>query len=617
MGGVSPRLGTAPGVPEPSARARVTPQDIRWLCAARDRYLSRDEVVQSVRSVVRRSWSRCALLGVEPDRRRLEVMTEPRLEAPVLRAAEPMLETLGHRVHGTGAAVLLTDAMGALAAVRGDAGMRRLLGRVQAVPGAVLNETATGTNAVGTAVAEGVGIQICSAEHLIDAFQGFACTAIPIRHPLSGRIVAVLDVTTRDREVSRAVWDMVVNAARQIERRLVDQLTARERALLVHYLREIHRSRAAIVASDGRTTMTSAEALRLLEPADYALLVPYIEQGRRASGTFQREVTLTSGEAVRLEVSSTLDGGETVGVIVRIRRLARAPERVMGPCPMDPFAHLVGQHEAFRQAIELARAAVPGGLPVAIMGEPGTGKYALAEALAAAIGGRAWTIACAGAGESVESFTADVRARLNESAVVIFRLVDALSPAAQRALVSVLDETQRKPGARLIATVQETRSPQPSAGSSLRRDLFDRLAVVQIRLPALRERREDVPLLARALLDQLDGGRQRRLSPVALQILSQADLPGNVRHLRNVLQRALLLAPGREITARELPDEVVEGARRPHLSRFEEAELEALRRALREVGGNRRRAAAVLGISRSTLYRKLERYGSMVADLTP
>src|SRR5438874_1633548 len=87
---------------------------------------------------------------------------------------------------------------GAASDVRGEPGVRRQLDAVYPVPGAALSEDLAGTNAIGTAIEEGVGVQVWSGEHFVEAFLGFLCTAIPIRDPLSGKCLAILDLTIRD-----------------------------------------------------------------------------------------------------------------------------------------------------------------------------------------------------------------------------------------------------------------------------------------------------------------------------------------------------------------------------------------------------------------------------------
>jgi two-component system response regulator HydG len=153
-------------------------------------------------------------------------------------------------------------------------------------------------------------------------------------------------------------------------------------------------------------------------------------------------------------------------------------------------------------------------------------------------------------------------------------------------------------------------------GGRFRRDLYYRLSVVPITIPPLRERTEEVPVLADRLLTQLvRRGGPVRVTERALQSLALHDWPGNIRELRNALERALILSGGATIDLEHLPPEIRErrAARKPappvvagpEAPSLGEVEREHITRVLDEVGGNRTRAAERLGISRSTLKRKL------------
>jgi two-component system NtrC family response regulator len=154
-----------------------------------------------------------------------------------------------------------------------------------------------------------------------------------------------------------------------------------------------------------------------------------------------------------------------------------------------------------------------------------------------------------------------------------------------------------------------------------RRDLYYRMRVVVVEVPPLRERRGDVPLLARHFLE-LYGERFGRpgllLSREALAALMGHPFPGNVRELENIIQAAVALAPGETITAQDLRLEAVAGNEpgSDTLLPLRELELRHIERVLREVGGNRQEAARILGIDRSTLYRKMQRFATNDAERT-
>jgi two-component system, NtrC family, response regulator AtoC len=153
--------------------------------------------------------------------------------------------------------------------------------------------------------------------------------------------------------------------------------------------------------------------------------------------------------------------------------------------------------------------------------------------------------------------------------------------------------------------------------SKFREDLFYRLNVVEIRIPPLRERKEDIPLLANAFLkevSQRDGKPFRPLAPEAMDCLLQYDWPGNVRELKGAIDSGVTLASGSQITLHDLPPTISQNAGSTLGSTAEKAgqmnlydqEMRLIMRALEETGGNRTEAAKKLGISRRTLHRRLK-----------
>ncbi|NMA23022.1 MAG: sigma-54-dependent Fis family transcriptional regulator [Spirochaetales bacterium] len=174
--------------------------------------------------------------------------------------------------------------------------------------------------------------------------------------------------------------------------------------------------------------------------------------------------------------------------------------------------------------------------------------------------------------------------------------------------------------ARIIAATNKNLEEKVQNGE-FREDLFYRLNVVRIAIPPLRQRREDIPILAAGILRRLRsemGHRVLGLSPEALQLLCQHDFHGNVRELENILERAVIFANGEEIQTDELDlrgsvaiatgadEEVIQDLGKP--ASLKELEVEAIVRALHRWEGNRTRAAEELGISRRTLINKIAEY---------
>jgi two-component system response regulator HydG len=171
---------------------------------------------------------------------------------------------------------------------------------------------------------------------------------------------------------------------------------------------------------------------------------------------------------------------------------------------------------------------------------------------------------------------------------------------------------------RLVAATNRDLDEEIRRGT-FRSDLYYRLNVIALHLPTLRQRADDIPLLAEyflARIAELRQEAQKHLSVDTLDALVNYNWPGNVRELENALERAVILSPGDQISASSLPDRVTARVSEPLVADRAPANptLEAIERAyimwvLQSEGGNKSRTAEVLGIDPSTLYRKLSRYG--------
>ena len=201
-----------------------------------------------------------------------------------------------------------------------------------------------------------------------------------------------------------------------------------------------------------------------------------------------------------------------------------------------------------------------------------------------------------------------------------------MAPVMQVKLLRVLQErTFRRLGGRDeqavdVRVVAATNADPEEAVRSgrLREDLFYRLNVFSIALPPLRERLDDIPLLVRAFLDETNARNQKAVkavAPDALRSLESYAWPGNIRELRNVIERATILAEGEFIERKHLPPPVAAGSGAPPKAltlapgtTVEEAERRLIMLTLEYTGNNKTRAAEILGISLKTLHNKLNRF---------
>ncbi len=310
--------------------------------------------------------------------------------------------------------------------------------------------------------------------------------------------------------------------------------------------------------------------------------------------------------------------------------------------------NIIGESAAMAEVFDVVRQVASTRATVLVLGETGTGKELVAHAIHNLSSRKAAPFVAVHAaalpsglleselfGHEKGAFTGAVERRMGrfelaDGGTIFLDEVGELEPAMQVKLLRVLEERsfERVGGqktlqvdVRVIAATNKDLKKLVAEGK-FRDDLFYRLSVVTLSLPSLRERREDIPLLVNAFLRQSgeENGKQvTDLTPEAMNVLMAYDWPGNVRELRNVVEQMVVLARGERLTMRDVPAVVRGGADLTKISvvrggmTVEEAEKQLIVQALKETGGNRTKAAKLIGISRRTLHRKLNEY--QLADL--
>jgi len=302
---------------------------------------------------------------------------------------------------------------------------------------------------------------------------------------------------------------------------------------------------------------------------------------------------------------------------------------------------LIGSSEAMQRVRELAARVAPTDSSVVLLGESGTGKGVVARLIhrhSLRAAGPFVDLSCAALpptlveselfGYEKGAFT-DAKTRkpglleVAHGGTLFLDEVVELDLASQSKLLKVLEERsfRRVGGLRevevdvrfIVATHADLRLAVEEG--RFRGDLFYRLNVFRIEMPPLRERGEDVLELAYAFIAELNPRMRRRvtrISDAAAQCLLRFSWPGNVRELRNVIERAMILATGDTLTPAHLPDDIREGRlgrTGSRIATLEEVEAAHIRRVLKDCRGNVKLTAQRLGISRSTLYQKLEKLG--------
>jgi len=625
----------------------------------------------SVPEVIGRSWQRCASRGLAMNRPARQdplglaaLRRQRERNHDLLRLATPELDLLAHAMADARGVAILTDSRGLILDARGDDGFAGRARRVFLQPGACWSEEHEGTNAVGTALAEGGLVEVDGAEHYLDENRFLVCTAMPVFDP-SGRIAGLFDLSADARRPQTHARTLIRLAVANLEHRWAMQAAEADGADLLVRLHS-HPSwlgtphEGLLAFRDGRLTAANRIALGLL--------------GVDAStiGETDWEALFDGAMTGEARLLHTRAGG--VPMHLRVSRPApAAPRRRPTPGPVaEAQAVTVRGGMVWDSGTDalLARAvrAADADIPVLLQGETGTGKEVFVRALhrRSSLADRPLVaVNCAAIPEGLleselfgyedGAFTgarrrgSTGRIRQAEGGILFLDEIGDMPLGLQARLLRVLQDGEVLPlGAgkpvkvdfRLVAATHQDLKTAVAEGR-FRSDLYYRLNHLSVTLTPLRDRRPLDGIVDAVFAATGAATRAVRLSDEARRRLIGHGWPGNLRELANLLRTLVALADdGAVIEAEDLPEDIraeakpnptnltapMAGAGAP--AQPSQASLvtpavsaspapaslraltdEAVFRALAGTGGNISAAARVLGIHRATLHRRLKASG--------
>ena len=560
----------------------------------------------------------------------------------------PVMEYLFEQVRHSQSMVVLADPRGTLINTLGDADFLDKAERAALTSGASWHEEHRGTNAIGVALAEGSGVEIHGTEHFLERNGFLTCAAAPIMSA-SGELMGILDLSGGQRSRHPYALGLVSTAACMIENRLVIASCRRYIRLHLHaQLEGIGSVAEGIIAlsDDGWIVGANRKGLALLHlawpdlgatPLVRAIdvrLEELLSRHKRRPGQ-PTQVHLHDGSTLFVQVHAEQSGLVAVP--------ASSTSKVGVPQP-DALARLDTGDLRWLSAADKARRVLGKAIPLLIQGESGVGKELFARAThdsGPRRDGPFVAINCAAVPENLieaelfgyapGAFTGARRegsaGRLREAhgGTLFLDEIGDMPLSMQSRLLRVLQERQVTPlgsgrpvdvdFALICATHRNLR--EEADKGSFRSDLYYRINGLTVHLPALRER-SDFEVLTERLLASFNPEGDIHLAPDLLARLSQHAWPGNLRQYASVLRTAsAMLDPHEEcIGWQHLPDDMAEELtalaqqRVPSIAggssqNLEELSRVAIREALESSCGNISQAARRLGISRQTLYRKL------------
>jgi len=627
--------------------------------------------LQRLSPEVLRSWKRCRGLNLDPNTVATTGADTARLQLregiykPLRDAARPVMERLFEFVSKTGFQVVLSDEAGYLIDSIGDEEIMMRTCEVGLCPGGDWSEAAKGTNAIGTAIEERKPVQIFGAQHYCRPNQFLVCSAAPIYDP-DGRMVGVLDLSGDFERCNDHSLGMVVAAVGAIETNLrLMRLTGNLYSAYRYSSILLESMSDGMVSIDNRGIVTdcNSKASRIfgldrqqskgrplvdLIQCDTPLL-KVIETGQPY---MDREIYYPRyNKTLRSSASLIRDDlGNILGAIATFHEIAptgsQLPARRMAlSAPVHTLDEIQGSSPAILHLKERIRLAAKSSSTVLITGESGTGKELVARVLhsqSSRAAGPFVAINCAAMPESlIESelfgyedgaFTGARRGgrpgkfEMANGGTLFLDEIGDMPASAQIKLLRVLQErrvtrigeSQERPVDIRVVAATHRNLEQEVVSGAFRHDLYYRLNVLSLHLPAMRERLADLPSLAIQLLERICQRMAiapRKIDMQSIAALQQQSWPGNVRQLENTLERAVNWAGDETVLRLEHFDlkpvmiaEPVRTEPRKGSGRLEECERHSIEAAISAHDGNILRAAASLGISRNTIYRKLRSY---------
>lgn len=518
---------------------------------------------------IEQSWHRCRLAGLTADSLGRPSFAEPNSAGRLMVAAAPVLRELADSLDGNAFSVMLAD-RDCRVTYRWD-GQRRLTSFLDAhgvTVGVAMDEPSYGTTAVGTVMEMGAPVVVDGTDHYLQAYSMVSCSGRPIQHPLTHRVEGVLTIVS-DKPSSNPLFHPVLRRAVQdIEARIVEGCRVVEQRLFLAFQHATrHRGSPVAVVGDD-VVLANRACLDLLGAGDPDVLRALLPTG------VTREITgreLNLGPAGRIAVNAQPIDGTPDGVLFR---LSKAPTPVPSTFAGSSFR---AEHS------------------VLIAGEPGTGRSYTAGEIAGAV--RMVTI------EAADALLQSEREWTN-------RLIDL---ASQRNAVVVVDDVHVLPE-RLCTVLHRLMDSVPSRIVLTCCSLDELPSYVgplvgrcdrRVELLPLRERLHELPELFAAMGATRRPDREWVLTPRAIRALCAQSWEGNVLQLAKLVD----LLASRPITGPidigELPEQYRSNPTASRLGERERAERAAIISALRRERGNKAKAAHRLGISRTTLYRRM------------
>jgi transcriptional regulator of acetoin/glycerol metabolism len=544
-------------------------------------YQATDEVPE----LIVRSWRRSLGNAVEsstPPQHYQEVDTD----SLVSRAALPVLDRWQQQLADTGTTLFLSDRGGRIVARRtSDSSERRRLDSVHAAEGFDYSEDAVGTNALGTSMVEGRPVIVKGSQHYSEVLAVNACAAAPVLSP-SGLVLGSIALAGPSEAANPIMLSLTREISQQIAERLRASARPQDLALAMSFMRFSSSQRPTVVM-DRESILANTPGLPYVNVTSHIMLWELFNSHNwSVNGTMRHRLEGTPIEVMARRVAD----GPREHFVVHFEDVQEPAEPRTGL--IVPF------HSADQEATADAAPAV-----VLVEGPPGSGRATAAEELRT----RGGTVEVFVASAAAAPPWTTVEDLLATGADVLLRRLEELSEGEVVHLASLVERHRQariageRTGSLLLTSSRDhaAQAVQDFLGSG----------GPAVRTEALARTPERIPGLVRQILNVVDPEARHTISPAALQSMVQWNWPGNIAELAETVAELVRDVNNTVIERRHLPKHLQQAPPRRHMGLIETAEREAIIRALDAAGGNKSEAAELLGIGRTTLYRKLRQLG--------
>lgn len=637
-----------------------------------EKFISTGECdVQVIRPVILESWKRCRSQGLDPftlsnsyyiaDKQQFDEIL--RADSFLLTVVKPYMDILTKIVEGTGFIGMLANKDGFVLQTVGNPALVKSAEPEFIRPGVKRTEDVVGTTGISLCLISRQPVQIFSVEHYYSIFHDWTCSSAPIYDDV-GELIGVLNLSGNYRLMHKHTLGIVISLAKAMEHAIKLRFTNT-------YLRNCSdNSEYGMAILDNKYNVKHLNKIltsyssypteeSLGKPVNEILFSepPLMNLLARDNAFFEKSIVIRKqGRNTTLLVNTQSlfnEEGERIGKLIvtkEKKEIHRLVHRMVGAYATFTFENILGKSEKILRSVDLAKSVAPTSARVLIQGESGTGKELFAQAIHNASNVRDGPfigINCSaipselmeselfgyneGAFSGAKKGGMPGKFELADGGTIFLDEINSMPQEMQIKLLRVLEENKitRVGGdsilpinVRIIAASGKNLGDLVKQGR-IRLDLYYRINTIILDIPPLRERKEDIPLLAEHFVNMLCHKlcmKEKRLSLEFIAALMQYEWPGNVRELGNVLERTIIIAKDAAVLTVEhldtacFPKELVlsevavcQEKDFPEVKTLRQVEQQAIEKALILTNNNYVLAAKLLGVHRNTLYNKLKK----------